>query len=138
MGYRLLATAIVVVHFAFVGYVVFGGFLAWRWTWTMVPHALAAAWGALVITLSLDCPLTAAQNWARRRGGEPELSGGFIDRYLTGVLYPARYLHEVQALAVAVVLVSWLGLLLRLRPGRRQGSPRSGRLGGRWSRGRTR
>jgi hypothetical protein len=119
VGYRLLTSAILASHFAFVAYVVFGGFVAWRWAWTIVVHLLAVAWGALVIGLSLDCPLTAAQNWSRARAGEPPLAGGFIERYLSGVLYPARYLHQVQLLAVTVVLVSWLGLALRTRPAHR-------------------
>jgi hypothetical protein len=113
VAYRLLAAVIVVTHFAFVAYVVLGGFLAWRRAWAIVPHALAAAWGLLVVTLSLNCPLTAAENWSRERAGEGPLAGGFIDRYLTGVVYPARYLHEVQALVAVLVLVSWIGLALR-------------------------
>ncbi len=113
MAYRLLTTVIVVTHFAFVAYVVLGGFLAWRWAWAIVPHALAAAWGLLVVTLPLNCPLTAAENWSRERAGEGPLAGGFIDRYLTGVIYPARYLHQVQALVAVMVLVSWVGLALR-------------------------
>lgn len=119
MGYRLLASAIIVAHFAFVAYVVVGGFLAWRWAWTIVLHLLAAAWGFAVITLSLDCPLTAAQNWARARAGQPPLARGFIDQYLTGVIYPARFLHQAQILAVVVVLVSWSGLALRWQASRR-------------------
>ncbi len=115
MGYRLLTSVIIVSHFAFVAYVVLGGFLAWRWGWTIVAHVLAALWGLLVIGLSLDCPLTAAENWSRERAGQQPLAAGFIDRYLTGVIYPARYLHQVQVLAAVVILVSWVGLVLRWR-----------------------
>jgi Protein of Unknown function (DUF2784) len=119
VAYRLLTNVIIVVHFAFVGYVVLGGFLAWRWGWTIVPHAIAAAWGLLVVTASLNCPLTAAENWSRERTGEGPLSRGFIDRYLTGVIYPARYLHQVQLFAAALVLVSWVGVGLRWQAQRR-------------------
>jgi hypothetical protein len=118
VGYRLLTSVSIAVHFGFVAYVVGGGFVAWRWGWTIVLHVLAATWGVLVIALSLDCPLTAAENWSRQRAGEAPLTEGFIDRYLTGVLYPARYVHQVQALAVVVVLVSWIGLGLRWRAAR--------------------
>jgi hypothetical protein len=118
VGYRALTSAIIVGHFAFVAYVLLGGFLAWRWGWTIVPHILAATWGLLVIALSLNCPLTAAENWSRRRAGETPLAGGFIDRYLTGVIYPARYVHQVQILTAVVVLVSWAGLVARWRSAR--------------------
>jgi hypothetical protein len=119
VGYRLLTSVTVAVHFAFIGYVVLGGFLAWRWAWTIVPHALAAGWGLLILTVGVNCPLTAAENWSRQRSGAAPLVDGFIDRYLTGVIYPARYLHQVQALAVAVVVVSWLGMALRVRAAHR-------------------
>jgi len=119
VAYQLLTTVIVVTHFAFVAYLVLGGFLAWRWRWTIVAHALAATWGLLVITLSLNCPLTAAENWSRQRAGAGPLPGGFIDRYLTGVVYPARYLHQVQLLVAVLVLVSWAGLARRLPTPRR-------------------
>ncbi len=44
MGYRLLADAVVLTHAAFVGFVVLGGFLAWRWSWVAWPHVPCAVW----------------------------------------------------------------------------------------------
>jgi hypothetical protein len=115
VGYRLLVTAIVLVHFAFLGFVVFGGFLAWRWPRVIWLHALCAVWGVLIVTNLVNCPLTWAEDWARRRAGGPGMSAGFIDTHVTGVLYPVRYLNEVRLLAAAVVLVSWLGWWYRRR-----------------------
>jgi hypothetical protein len=108
MGYRYLVTAILAVHFAFLGYVVFGGLLAIRWPRAFWPHLAAAAWGLLVITFPIVCPLTWAEDWARRRAGEGALTKGFIDRYVEGVLYPARYTGVLWALAGMVILGSWL------------------------------
>ena len=120
VGYRLLTTAILTAHFAFVGYVVFGGFLAWRWPRTIWLHAAAVSWGALTVTAGLvaggvTCPLTSAEGWSRRRAGESGLTGGFIDRYIEGVIYPERYAATAQALAAAAVIASWIGLYLRRR-----------------------
>jgi len=115
VGYRALVTAIVLAHFAYLGFVVFGGFLAWRWPRMIWLHALTAVWGVLIVSNAVNCPLTWAENWARRRAGEPRLSTGFIDTYVTGVLYPARYLNVVRLLAAVVVLVSWLGWWYRRR-----------------------
>jgi small-conductance mechanosensitive channel len=115
VGYRVLAGAVLATHFAYLGYLVLGGFLAWRWVWTVWPHTLAALWGVLVVGLSLSCPLTWAENWARRRAGEPPLAGGFIDRYITGVLYPAQYTAVVRVLVALVVIGSWVGVYLRWR-----------------------
>ena len=109
MNYRTLVTVVLAVHFGFVAYVLFGGFLAWRWPRAFWPHLLAAAWGLAVVTLPLHCPLTYAENWARRRAGEAAVTRGFIDRYIEGVLYPARYTHVFQVVVGLVVVGSWLG-----------------------------
>src|SRR4051794_3124490 len=108
MGYRLLVVAILAVHFAFLGYVVLGGLLAIRRPRLFWPHLAAAGWGLLVLVFPVTCPLTWAENWARQRAGEAALTKGFIDRYIEGVLYPARYTTLVDVLAGLVVVGSWL------------------------------
>ncbi len=123
----MLVDVVLVAHFAFLAYLVAGGFLAWRWTWrwTIALHALAVGWGLAIVAFALNCPLTWAENWARGRAGEPEPTRGFIDRYLTGVIYPARYVDLVRIAVALVVLVSWIGWYhrrpwYRRRPGRRE------------------
>jgi hypothetical protein len=112
MGYRTLATAILAVHFGYLAYVVLGGFLAWRWPRAIWPHLAAAAWGLAVVGTPLTCPLTVAENWARRRAGEAAFSGGFIDRYIEGVLYPERFTRALQVTVGVLVVGSWLGAYL--------------------------
>jgi hypothetical protein len=115
VGYRALVNIILVAHFGFLVYLVLGGFLAWRWPWALWPHAAAAVWGLLIITFPVACPLTWAEDWARRRAGEPGLTRGFMDRYVNGVLYPIRYEVAVRLLVAAVVLLSWIGWYLHRR-----------------------
>lgn len=108
--FRVLADLIAVTHVAFIAYVVAGGFLAWRWPRTIGLHLLAASWGFATILIGFDCPLTHAENWARRQAALAELpASGFIDHYLTGVIYPDSALGLIRALAAAAVLVSWIG-----------------------------
>ena len=120
MGYRALVTVILVVHFAFLAFVVFGGFLSWRWPRLFWPHLAAAAWGLVVVALSLRCPLTTAENWAREQAGLAPEARGFIDRYIEGVLYPARYTVLLQTLAGLLVIGSWAGAYLFRRSRRRR------------------
>ncbi|WP_219420084.1 DUF2784 domain-containing protein [Pseudonocardia nigra] len=115
MGYQLLADAVMLVHFGFLAYVALGGFLAWRRPWAIVPHAAAAAWGLVSATIGIECPLTAWEDAARQQAGERGLPRGFIDTYLTGVVYPADRLLEAQLLVAALVVVSWVGFALRAR-----------------------
>ena len=112
MGYRWLVTLILAAHFAFVAFVVVGGFFAWRWPRAIWPHLAAAAWGLAVVAIPLTCPLTYAENWARVRAGEAAPNRGFIDRYIEGVLYPERYTLLLQTLVGVAVLGSWLGAYL--------------------------
>jgi hypothetical protein len=116
MAYRLLADATVVVHLAFVAYVVVGGYLAWRWPRTIWLHLAAAGWGFTGIVVGIVCPLTTLENWSRHRAGEQGLPpSGFIDHYLTGVIYPQSMLVEVRVLVLVVVVASWIGFVYRRR-----------------------
>jgi hypothetical protein len=120
VGYRELVTVILVVHFAYLAFVVFGGFLSWRWPRLFWPHLAAAGWGLAVVALSLRCPLTTAENWARVRAGLAPEARGFIDRYIEGVLYPARFTVLLQTLAGLLVIGSWVGAYLFRRNRRRR------------------
>ena len=113
--YRALATVVLVVHFGYLVYLVLGGLLAVRWPKAFWPHLAAALWGAAIAVFSLHCPLTYAEDWARRRAGEQGLTRGFIDQYIEGVLYPARYTRVLQALAAVVVAGSWAWAFARWR-----------------------
>lgn len=115
MVWRLLADGVALVHGAFLAYVVLGGLIALRRPRTLPLHVAAAGWGLLVIAASVRCPLTTAEDRLRLRGGEAPLPGGFIDRYVEGVLYPASLTPLVQVLVAALVLGSWAVLLSRSR-----------------------
>ncbi len=107
----------VTAHFAYLGYLVAGGFLAWRLPRTIIFHIPAVAWGVASISLGLPCPLTALERWARAGAGMAGLPPeGFIDHYLTGVLYPAELAPFVQTLAFGAVLLSWTVLAVRGAP----------------------
>jgi hypothetical protein len=113
MAYHMLADATMLLHFAFLAYVGAGGFLAWRWPKAIWPHLPAVGWGLASVAFHLHCPLTWLENWARQRAGGPGLRHGFIDTYLTGIIYPERYTTLLQLLVGVVVTVSWAGALLR-------------------------
>lgn len=112
----VLADAVMLVHFAFLVFVVIGGFLAWRWPRLIWVHVPAAVWGFSTVAFSLPCPLTDVEDWARDRAGQAQLSGtGFIDHYIEGVLYPDRYTALLQGLVGIAVVASWLGFTVRRR-----------------------
>ena len=119
MRYDWLVNVIVTAHFAYLVYVVLGGFLAWRWPKALFVHLLAAIWGVAIVFEWVDCPLTWAEHWARQRAGEAPSDVGFIERYVTGVIYPAQYETQVQIAVAVLALCSWAGALILWRRRRR-------------------
>ena len=107
--YAILVALVVALHFAFIGYVVLGGFLALRWPRTMWLHIPAVLWGIGIGTKRVDCPLTWVERWARARAGMAPLPpDGFIAHYITGVVYPVSWEGAVEVAAFTVVLASWV------------------------------
>jgi len=115
MGYRLLADAVAGLHYAYLAYLLVGGFVAWRWPRTIALHIFAAVWAVLVIATPVPCPLTAAQNALRERGGQPPLRDSFINTYIRGTFYPAAHDTETRVVVAGVVAASWIGFALRMR-----------------------
>ena len=114
--YTIVVILTVALHAVFLCYLVVGGFLAWRWPATIGLHIAAVVWGAASLTVGLPCPLTDLERYARAGAGLGELPpAGFIDHYLTGVLYPAEWATAIQVLAFVAVVVSWVGLSIRSR-----------------------
>lgn len=118
MSYRFLADTVLMLHLGFILFVLFGALLAVRRRGWLGLHLVAVAWGIAVEVFGMVCPLTYAENHFRMLAGQAGYSGGFIEHYLVGLIYPAALTRSVQhALAATVVLVN-LGLygwLLRRR-----------------------
>jgi hypothetical protein len=102
--FRLLADATVVLHLAFVVFVLVGGLLVLRWPRVAWAHIPAATWGAWVEFAGWVCPLTPMENWLRQRGGEAVYTASFVDQYLLPILYPPALSREVQWLLGTFVL----------------------------------
>ena len=116
MPYALLADLVLIVHATFIVFVVLGGLLVlWRRAviWLHLP---AAAWGILIEFQGWICPLTFIENDLRRAAGGSDYPGGFIDHYLTPLVYPAALTHETQVmLGSATLLVNVVVYALVLR-----------------------
>jgi len=124
MGFRILAYAAVAAHFAFLAFGVLGGFLAWRWPRLIWFQVAGVAWLVLVVAAHLLCPLTWIEDRARGYAGLPPKPGGFINNHVAGVFFPHGHQPAAMVVAGLVVLVSWVGFVMRRRrPGPWRGDP---------------
>lgn len=118
MPWGVLADTVLIVHALFVVFVAVGGLLVLRWVRVAWLHIPCVLWGAWIEFTGGICPLTPLENRFRRLAGESGYEGGFIEHYVTAVLYPDGLTREIQiGLGIAVLLVNAVvyGLLVRRR-----------------------
>jgi hypothetical protein len=120
MAWRILADLLVLCHLAFAAFVIFGGFLAWKWRWAPIVHLPALAWGFWVETSGQICPLTPLEIHLRQLAGEAGYRGGFLNHYVISILYPPGLTRRDQwVLAVLLLAINIAAYGALLRPRRR-------------------
>lgn len=110
MWYRIGADVVLIVHFLFVLFVIFGGLLVIRWPRFAWVHVPVAIYGVVIEFLGFICPLTPLENSLRERGGEAGYSGGFIEHYITATIYPSGLTRRIQIVLGVGVLVLNVGI----------------------------
>ena len=96
-AYRLLADAVLLLHFAVVVFVV-GGLIAvfvgnaknWRWVNSpafRIAHVLAIGVVVVQSWLGQLCPLTILESWLREQAGEAAYAASFVEHWVQRVLY---------------------------------------------------
>lgn len=119
MRYSLLADMVVLVHAAFVLFVVFGGVAALRWPRLAWLHIPAALWGITIEFGGCICPLTDLENLLRNMEGGTGYEVSFIEHYLEPILYPLGLTRRTQLLfglaALCINLAVYARLLFRRR-----------------------
>ena len=122
------ADLVVLLHFAFVVFVVCGGFLVLRWPRLAWLHLPAAVWGVLIELCGWVCPLTPLEQYLRRLASRPPYAGGFVEHYILPILYPAELTRSLQlGMGAAVLLLNGVIYVLVYRHWRRRRSHRINR-----------
>ena len=117
MWYGLAADAMVVIHCAYVGYVVLGQLaiwlgwlLGWRWVrnfWFRTTHLAAIAFVAFEEAIAMDCPLTVWEAQLRTLAGKDVRAGTFMGRLFHDLLFlplPAQYFTWMHVGFAALVV----------------------------------
>jgi hypothetical protein len=99
-----VADAVVLLHLAFIVFVVAGAVLLFRWPRVAWLHVPALLWGAYAEFSGALCPLTPLENRLRALAGDAGYSGGFVEHYLIPLIYPEALTREWQMLLGVVVV----------------------------------
>ena len=100
----LLADAVLVVHGLFIVWAALGAVAVWRWPKLALLHLPALAWAVWIEVSGGICPLTPLENSLRRAAGQTGYSGGFIDHYVGGAIYPDGLTRQTQWVIAGVML----------------------------------
>jgi hypothetical protein len=102
--YAMAANLTLIIHFAFIVFVIFGAllfFVARKITFIHIP---AFIWGAYIELTNSICPLTNLENWFLHKAKLATYSEGFIQNYLLPLVYPINMTRALQIkLAIALI-----------------------------------
>jgi len=113
--YEFAADLTLIVHFAFIIFVVFGALLFFVSTKIIYVHVPALIWGIYIEITHSICPLTYLENWFLQKANLTTYSEGFIQNYLVPVVYPMNLTDDLQTyLAIVLIVVNMLmyGLII--------------------------
>ncbi|WP_286222132.1 DUF2784 domain-containing protein [Marinobacter apostichopi] len=118
--YLVLADSLLVLHVAFVAYVVLGllliylgHFLSWSWVrnlWFRTTHLIAIGIVVVQSWLGVICPLTTWEMALRSRAGDASYEGSFVQHWLHAILYfsaPEWVFILSYSVFGALVILSW-------------------------------
>jgi hypothetical protein len=119
----MIVDLIVIVHFAFVLFVVLGGLLAFWMPRVIWVHIPAVIWGVAIEFGGWICPLTPLEQRLRQQQGDAGYEGDFIAHYILRALYPEGLTRRDQlflgAIALTLNVAIYALLFLRRRRSRR-------------------
>lgn len=120
-----LADAVVALHFAFIVFALLGGALLVRWPGLVLVHLPALVWGTWIEFSGGLCPLTTLENDFRAAAGAAGYGEGFVDHYLSAIIYPDGLTRGTQLVYGAILLglnailyLRWISKIPQRRDGR--------------------
>jgi hypothetical protein len=118
--YRALTEVTIIVHLAFIVFVVAGGIVARRRWWLTIAHLAALSWAVFAeLSPGIVCPLTTFENFFAVRAGITSYSGDFVAHYLVPVIYqeglPMYWQYLLTVLVIGFNVFIYASLLWRRR-----------------------
>ena len=105
--YEIAANLILIVHFIFILFVIFGALLLFASTKIIFVHVPAIIWGSYIELTNSICPLTYLENWLLQKANLTTYSESFIQNYLLPIVYPANLTKDIQLyLGIALIVIN--------------------------------
>ena len=105
--FEIFATLILLLHFSFILFVIFGALLILRFKKIIYFHLPAVAWGGYIELSHSICPLTHLENYFLKKAGKDQYSIDFIENYVFKIIYPPALNYEIQTyLGVILIFVN--------------------------------
>ena len=105
--YEIAADLILIIHFTFVLFVVFGALLIFVSIKIIFIHIPAVIWGSYIELTNSICPLTYLENWFLHKANLTTYSEGFIQNYLVPIVYPTSLTKDLQiSLGMTLIVIN--------------------------------
>ena len=105
--YEIAADLILIIHFTFVLFVVFGALLIFVSIKIIFIHIPAVIWGSYIELTNSICPLTYLENWFLHKANLTTYSEGFIQNYLVPIVYPMNLTKDLQIyLGITLIILN--------------------------------
>jgi Protein of Unknown function (DUF2784) len=109
----LLADTVLLLHLAFIVFVVFGALLVFYRRWIAWLHLPMVLWSSVVNLMHWYCPLTPLENYFRAAAGQAGYEGGFIAHYIAPLVYPQGMSYDLGVM-VGVGVFIWNAVIYSL------------------------
>ena len=105
--HELAADIILIIHFLFILFVIFGALLFFIVKKIVFIHIPAIIWGSYIELTHSICPLTYLENWFLHKANLTTYSEGFIQNYLVPIVYPINLTKDLQIfLGIGLIVIN--------------------------------
>ena len=105
--HELAAVIILIIHFLFILFVIFGALLFFVVKKIVFIHIPAIIWGTYIELTNSICPLTYLENWFLHKANLTTYSEGFIQNYIVPIVYPMNLTKDLQIfLGIGLIVIN--------------------------------
>ena len=116
--YEIAADLTLIIHFAFIIFVIFGALLFFVSRKIIYAHVPALIWGIYIELTHSVCPITYLENWFLHKANLTIYSEGFIQNYIVSIVYPTALAEDFQnRLAISLIAINVIiyGFIIKLK-----------------------